>query len=122
MAREKSRQARNDLPGGDAGRQGHAQDSAQLAGAAGRLIGFLESVEERLDSAKVFAARLGENDCAGRSRQEWCTYFALQRGDDPRRRGLRDGQLAPGAREAPSPGNTHEQPQRREKITHVKDE
>jgi len=25
-------------------------------GAAGRLIGFLESVEERLDSGKVFAA------------------------------------------------------------------
>ena len=114
-------QPRDDLSDGDAGRQPDPQHSAHLASAARRLIRFLEGIEDRLDASEILAARLRENNRTGRPRQERCSDVALERSDDPGRRRLRDAELASGAREAPGPGDAHEEPESRHAVIHVED-
>src|SRR6266850_818767 len=103
---------------GKARRGSDSHDAAQLSGAARRVIGLLQRRQRRLDARQVLGAGFGQRERARAAGEERGADFPFQRRDDARRRGLRQAELAPGAREAAGARHAHEEPQRGQAVTH----
>ena len=122
MLIEERRQVRNHAADRERRRQPDTQGSPQFAGPARVMLRFFQRLQERLDPRQVIRARFGEHDRARRSRQEHGTDLFLERGNDPRRRWLRVPELTASPGKAPGARHPHEEPQRRQGVTHVSHE
>ena len=94
------------------------QYSPQLARSARRVFRLVELGQDRFDAGQEVQAGVGQRYGARGADEQRDADFALQRRDRPGRGRLRNVQLTTGRGKASLAGDSGEQPQREEAVTH----